>query len=191
MSSDEIETRITEARDALLKSGNPGTYLLDEEAEALQAALAEVPDTDPLIPLVPTFELLEGTNYIMVRRAGAYVLYGQAEAALKDKTLGQRAQQFAEDLKSFPGLSLPNELVEIYNKIIDEARATGTDDPFVTGDMKATAADSGYASLPAVYAQGTLEGCAVALGLPEEEEEEGEEGEEEVGEGAPDDPDAG
>lgn len=170
MTPEEIETRITESRQALLKGGNPGTFLVEEEVNELQSVVDEVPDSDPLIPLVPTFNERGDSPFYPIRRVSGYVVYGQAAAALADETLAERAQRFADDLKRWTGTYLPNELAGVYNKLLDQARETGADDPFITGDMRANKLqESGYTTVPGVYAQATLEACAIALGPPEPE----------------------
>jgi hypothetical protein len=95
-------------------------------------------------------------------------VYGQIEAAVAGEPLGLRAQRLADDLKRWPGSNLPNELTGIYNRLLDDALATGSDDPFLIEEMRAHPRDSGFSSLPSAYAGGTLEACAAALGASTE-----------------------
>jgi hypothetical protein len=162
MNRHEIETRSAEARQELLAAGNPGTYLVEAEIEPLRAALAAAPADDPLLSLVPDFVELPGSTF-SVRRVSAYVLYGQVEGALAGETVARRAQRFADDFEKWRGAMLPNELVELYNRILDDAREAGSEDPFVLGDMRANTKPSGYSSLSGIYARATLEACAAAL----------------------------
>lgn len=170
MNREEIETQIAAARQALLAAGNPGTYLVESEIEPLRTSLAAAPDGDTLLTLVPEFVELTGSPYYSVRRVSAYVLHGQVEGALAEEALAERAQRFADDFQKWRGAMLPNELVGIYNRILDEARDTGTDDPLVVGDVRANTQPSGYSALSGIYAHATLEACAAALRPPPADE---------------------
>jgi hypothetical protein len=177
MTPEEIETRIAEKRLELLQGGNGGIFLDEENVLALRALMDEVSESDPLISLVPAFhERPEGSSYYQIRRMSAFILYAQIEAALADETLSQRALRFAEDIKRYPGINLPLELAPVFNKLLDEGMAAGKENPFLVEHMRATPKDAGYTTVPAAYAEGTLEACAIVLAPPEAESDTDEDG---------------
>lgn len=168
MIPEEFHDMIDASRRALLPGGSANTFLLEEQAHELMRALEEAQEQsggDELIGLMDEITQRPGSEYYSVRRISAYVWYGQFEAALLFEPRGARAQRFADDLKAWPGAYIPNDLVDLYNRFIDDARETGADDPFVVGDVKASPKSSGYSGTPGVYAQATLEACAAALAV--------------------------
>lgn len=165
---EEFHDAIDDSRRMLLPGGSANTFLLEHQAVELQRARDEVEEDtfgDALIELMPEIEQRLGSEYYSVRRMAAYIWYGQLEAALLREPRGARALRFAADLKVWPGAYLPNELVDLYNRFVDDARETGTEDPFIVGDVKATPKPSGSSGTPGVYAQATLEACAAALAV--------------------------
>jgi hypothetical protein len=163
---EEFHDTIDAARRLLLPGGSANTFLLEHQALELQRARDEVEEDtfgDELIDLMPAIEQRSGSEYYSIRRMSAYIWYGQLEAALIREPRGARAQRFATDLKAWPGAYLPNELVDLYNRFVDDARETGAEDTFIVGDVKATPKPSGSSGTPGVYAQATLEACAAAL----------------------------
>jgi len=168
MIPEEFHDMIDASRRALLPGGSANTFLLEDQTNELLRAIEEVQEQvgeDDLIGLMHEITQRPGSEYYSVRRISAYVWYGQLEAALLHETLGAKAQRFADDLKRWPGAYVPNELAELYNRIVDDARETGSEDPFVVGDVRATPKSSGYSGTPGVYAQATLEACAAALAV--------------------------
>ena len=189
MAADELREEIKASREELLYGGNSEFTLNETEAAALSELIKQVPDSDPLIPLIDDFSVRpEGSLYFPIRRLSGVIIYGQVEAALDDAPLGVRARRFAEDIDRWKNLHLPNELIGIYNAIVDEAIATGVENPFLVEGMRASEGPRGYSKLPAVYAQAALEASAEVLSPPEpdEEPEEDEEPEDEHAEAVAD-----
>jgi hypothetical protein len=173
MAADELREEIKAAREELLYGGNSEFSLNESEAAALAEMIKQVPEDDPLISLIDDFTVRpEGALFFSIRRLSGVIIYGQIEAALDDDPIGLRARRFAEDLERWKNLHLPNELMAVYNRILDEAIATGIDNPFLVEGMRATEGPRGYSKLPAVYAQATLEASAEVLSPPEPEEPE-------------------
>jgi hypothetical protein len=172
MAADELRDEIKAAREELLYGGNSEFSLNESEASALAEMIKRVPEDDPLISLIDDFSVRpEGSLYFSIRRLSGVIIYGQIEAALDDDPIGVRARRFAEDIDRWKNLHLPNELMAVYNRILDEAIATGVDNPFLVEGMRASEGPRGYSKLPAVYAQATLEASADVLSPPEQEPE--------------------
>lgn len=118
---------------------------------------------DPLLPLIKESTPLPNSPFHSVRRKTAFALLGQFSAALQDSSLAERTKRLRDHLAAWPDTPLANELVATYNKLIDEARATGSEHPLLSSDVKAQEQASGYAGTSGADVQAVLHAVHEAL----------------------------